>query len=394
MKRIDFKEVKKQFEQAGYILLDEDYKSVDKPLTCKDLDGYLYYRTFRSLRKMNKNIANYKHRFSIKNKYYWENIQHFMDINVDNGTILLTTKNEYKGGDDKIAFQCGICGVVFKTSWHGFIGAEHKMCPKCYREQRLHEEYTEKRRNDFSKYKEQAQKLGLAILSKSVLNYKDYIEVEDKEGYKGKMCVATLMKGSSFNRYHKNNPYSIYNLKHFLKANKADCKLLSSQYLGDKQMAKLKCSCGNEYQTSFSHLIHSKKFRCNECTIKQSNIAKAVEEFLKSINIAYIKEYTYKDCRGVGGKMLQFDFYLTDYNACIEVDGIQHFEVVTFGASLEKAIENFKRTQENDKIKNEYCKDKNIPLLRIPYWLIDNSTEYIKEIEHFISLIKCNELSK
>jgi hypothetical protein len=31
-------------------------------------------------------------------------------------------------------------------------------------------------------------------------------------------------------------------------------------------------------------------------------------------------------------------------------------------------------TQNNDMIKNEYCKSNNIPLVRIPYWKRDNIT--------------------
>ena len=30
--------------------------------------------------------------------------------------------------------------------------------------------------------------------------------------------------------------------------------------------------------------------------------------------------------------------------------------------------ENFLKTQERDVLKNQWCKDNNIPLIRIPYW--------------------------
>ena len=57
----------------------------------------------------------------------------------------------------------------------------------------------------------------------------------------------------------------------------------------------------------------------------------------------------------------------------IEYDGPHHFYPVCFGGmSEELAIEAFKQTQINDKIRNLYCLDNNIPLLRIPYWEFDN----------------------
>lgn len=394
MERIDENIAKEEFTKAGYQIIDDKYTSIDKPLTCIDSEGYLYYKTLRTIRQQQNNGRLYQHRFSIKNKYYWDNIQYFMNTNVDTNTVLLTKKEEFKNDDEKVLFQCGNCGKTFKSVFRAFTKLENKICPKCYREKRLHSDYVEKRRNDFALYEQQAQRIGLKILSSSVVNYRDNIEVEDEKGYKGVISISALMKGSSFMRYYKKNPYSIYNMKKFIKDNKADCVLLTTQYTNDKQMIDLVCSCGKHYQTSFTHFIQDKKFRCNDCTVRQSNIAKTVEEYLIESNIRYIKEYTYADCKSIRGKLLQFDFYLPDYDSCIEVDGIQHFQLVSFGESLEEATQNFKRIQENDNSKNIYCIQYNIPLLRIPYWKIEDSIVYKSEIDNFISLIKSNELCK
>lgn len=73
-----------------------------------------------------------------------------------------------------------------------------------------------------------------------------------------------------------------------------------------------------------------------------------------------------KDC--VYESKLRFDFYLPDYNYCIEFDGKQHFEPVHFGGiSLKEAKKDFKIQQIKDKIKDEYCKTNNIGLIRISY---------------------------
>lgn len=68
-----------------------------------------------------------------------------------------------------------------------------------------------------------------------------------------------------------------------------------------------------------------------------------------------------------------FDFYLPDYNILIEYDGEQHFKPVDFASKgLEWATKIFEYNQIKDKIKNDYCKDNNIRLIRIPYWDFDN----------------------
>ena len=58
---------------------------------------------------------------------------------------------------------------------------------------------------------------------------------------------------------------------------------------------------------------------------------------------------------------MPFDFYLPEYNICIEFDGIQHFEPRdAFGGKVE-----FEKTKLRDKIKDDYCKNNGLSLIRI-----------------------------
>lgn len=68
--------------------------------------------------------------------------------------------------------------------------------------------------------------------------------------------------------------------------------------------------------------------------------------------------------------LLRWDFIIKGFDEPIflEMDGIQHFEPVRFGGmSEEKAQAKFERQKKYDKIKNDYCDEKNYLLLRIPY---------------------------
>ena len=85
--------------------------------------------------------------------------------------------------------------------------------------------------------------------------------------------------------------------------------------------------------------------------------------------------------------MLKFDLYLPEYNLCIEYDGEQHFEPVRFaGCSIENATQAFENTKINDQIKNEYCKNNNISLLRIPYWDFKNIEEILEKELNIVCL--------
>jgi len=101
---------------------------------------------------------------------------------------------------------------------------------------------------------------------------------------------------------------------------------------------------------------------CPKCASSKGE--KKIKLFLDSLCLYYLVEYKFSDCRNI--LELPFDFYLLDYNLCIEYDSILHYE------DKFNEPEEFKLVQKRDKIKTKYCKNNNINLLRIPYWEFDN----------------------
>ena len=90
-----------------------------------------------------------------------------------------------------------------------------------------------------------------------------------------------------------------------------------------------------------------------------------VYNFLMNNHINFEREKKFKDCINI--HPLLFDFYLPKFNICIEFDGGQHFSPCSFGANLteEQLMENFKQIQFRDQIKNDYCKNNGIILIRL-----------------------------
>lgn len=84
---------------------------------------------------------------------------------------------------------------------------------------------------------------------------------------------------------------------------------------------------------------------------------------LDEFDIQYKTQYIISDF----SPYARFDFAIFKEDGSlfklIEFDGEQHFNPVDFFGGEEK----FKIQQERDNNKNEYCKNNNIPLLRIPY---------------------------
>ena len=118
--------------------------------------------------------------------------------------------------------------------------------------------------------------------------------------------------------------------------------------------------------------IHLRGGGCQKC--KSSKGEKKIRNYLKENNISFKEQHKFEDCK-YKNKLL-FDFYLPEHNTCIEYDGIQHFKIIEhFGGRSA-----FMKLKHRDKIKNKYCIDNNMKLIRIPYTEFDNIGEYIVDI--------------
>lgn len=113
-------------------------------------------------------------------------------------------------------------------------------------------------------------------------------------------------------------------------------------------------------QTVSSHLQGQ---GCPKCNSSKGELA--VGKWLEEHSIEFIEQKKFPDCKYK--KLLRFDFYLPNYNVCIEFDGIQHFEPWAHGSDRSKLEEGYRETVIKDGIKNKYCFENGIKLLRIPY---------------------------
>lgn len=137
---------------------------------------------------------------------------------------------------------------------------------------------------------------------------------------------------------------------------------------------KLEIICkihGSFFMTPNKHLIGQ---GCSSC--KSSKGEKEIEKILKHYKLSYIKQHVFENC--FYKNKLKFDFYVDKYNFCIEYDGEQHFMPINHWGGIEK----YDIIIERDKMKNVYCYENHIKLLRIRY---DENIEY--KINDFLKTI-------
>jgi very-short-patch-repair endonuclease len=140
--------------------------------------------------------------------------------------------------------------------------------------------------------------------------------------------------------------------------------------------------CGSDFLMRPACFIKGQ--RCPRC--ERSIGSDTIKKYLIENNIQFLTERKYTDL--MDERELRFDFYIPEFDALIEFDGEQHFREKSFGANKEKSKREFEKLKMHDMMKNEYCKAKNIPLLRIPFWEINNIDNILKR---FIELLKVTE---
>lgn len=129
-------------------------------------------------------------------------------------------------------------------------------------------------------------------------------------------------------------------------------------YKNIRSKIKLLCNKHNsEWVLQCTNFI-SQNNGCPVCRKSKGEIL--IENYLKKEWITFIPQKKFIKCKNK--RPLPFDYYLPCYNLCIEYDGIQHFEKANWWGE-----KTWKETMRNDKIKNKYCKNNNINLLRISY---------------------------
>lgn len=142
------------------------------------------------------------------------------------------------------------------------------------------------------------------------------------------------------------------------------------EYVNNRKKIKIVCSIHKVFeQTPHNHI--NGKTGCPKCNNSLGELK--IEKYLQNKNIKYTTQKSFDNCKNIF--CLKFDFFIPDYNICIEYDGEQHYMKYNF----EKDNSGLKKRQKRDNIKTKYCKDNNIKLIRIPY------TEY-ENVENFLEI--------
>lgn len=298
------------------------------------------------------------------------------------------------------------------------------------------------RKYDYNMVKDIFNKQGYELLSENYNNPREKLNIKDNEGYKYYLTFDQFLKGNKSRIFGNQNPFSIENIKLWLKLNSINYEILSSEFNGTHKKLDFKCNHEHIFKMAWADFQSGQ--RCSKCKgIKNAERCKfgydEVKSYIESKEYSlltkhyrnaqqnllikcdknHIFEMNYNHfqrgqrcpyCNGSGGEIeiqnylnknqleykreysfvdlvykdkLRFDFAIfskTELLCLIEFDGIQHFKPKNFGnISMEEASEQLKLTRLRDKMKNDYCKKKKINLIRIHYTQINEIEEILNK---------------
>lgn len=108
---------------------------------------------------------------------------------------------------------------------------------------------------------------------------------------------------------------------------------------------------------------------CPKCNTSRGE--EIILNYLKENNINFIYQYKVQ----INNSNHYYDFFLLEKKLIIEFNGKQHYEPIKFFGGRK----GFEFLKERDIIKDNYCKQNNIKLIRIPYWELNNIEQILKD---------------
>ena len=132
---------------------------------------------------------------------------------------------------------------------------------------------------------------------------------------------------------------------------------------------RCKCDCGNETIVSSNAIRTGETSSCGCLSSKNEML---IRNHLDKLGVRFKKQYYFDDLRSpITNWLLKFDIavFNSQGDLCflIEYDGEQHENGVRFASTKEENEIKFERLQLYDSLKNQYCEEHNIDLLRISY---------------------------
>lgn len=287
-------------------------------------------------------------------------IQSIYDINPN-----ITIIGEYKTTHTKILTRCNVCGFEWEPTPQRLLAGHG--CRKCSGikkhgvivSHKTHEEFVDEMRvknNNISitsRYINAVTKVGCQCL---ICGHK--WEAKPANLITGNGCPE-CGKARMIQKQLKSDDEFLAELKSI----NNDIEVIG-RYRGNKTNILLQCKvCGGIWEAMPVNILRKdgKATGCPMC--RRSHGEAYIANWLTNHKIEYIRQKTYDDLCGIGGRRLSYDFFVPSQNALIEYQGEFHDHTARL-----QDDNGFEIQAEHDRRKREYADANGIKLVEVWYY--------------------------
>lgn len=151
--------------------------------------------------------------------------------------------------------------------------------------------------------------------------------------------------------------------------------IVIGEYVDARTRIKIKHTvCNTEFEPPAGRFLREEGFKCPTCTTYKSRGEVSLNKCLSLNKINFIEQKKFSGLKLE--KELVVDFFIPELNLVIEYDGEHHFRPIEYFSKFT----NSEKVKQSDILKENYCNDNSIYLLRIPFWEYHNIEKIINKI--------------
>lgn len=264
-----------------------------------------------------------------------------------------TLIGKYIRSTEKVCIKHNKCGYEWDV-YPGNILNKNTRCPRCAGNAKL-------THSDFLSRVKHVHDDSIEVLS----TYKGQLKKVDLQhecGYRWSATPNNILRG-------KGCPKCSGSMK--LTQEQIDCRMSElfegeykflEPYINSDTAIMCKHSCGHTWKVRPYNLFGGRK--CPVC-YRRSQGELFIQNILETNKVNFTIEKSFEGCKDKIA--LRFDFYLPNYNCVIEYDGEHHF----LDNRYSKNSDSLEVVKKRDKIKDDFCRDNGINMIRIPYYMDD-----------------------
>ena len=287
---------------------------------------------------------------------------------------ILSHPEEFKGVKSKLRYQCGKCNHSWKTTLDSIINNK-SWCPKCAAKDRVNDQ-----RGSVGEHQriieERGGKLKGVIyenMKEKLFNQRTRFKIECETGHKFNISANGLKQGQwckqcSYEVIGQKLRGSFQDIQNLIEKRGGQCLSKPDDYKNQHQKLKIQCDKDHIFERRPYNLK-----RGDWCPIcSEGKFEKICRGFFEEMFQNKFPKEKPNWLINSRGNQMELDGYNERIGLAFEAQGEQHYHLVSH---FHKTLKDFEQRVEDDLKKLELCKQNNVILIQIPYFVPPNNIQ-------------------